>query len=77
MTVVLTSGARVAYAIVVESVGMERFWVGFNNRGKAIRTAWSLAGATLLPFNKLDAVVRKLTDQGRTFRVVDVVMVEP
>lgn len=83
----MRSQARAAVAIVVDAPDGERFLTGITRvrRGGAgfkiarVQTAWSLAGARLFLHGnaELDRWVRALAEDGRKFRTVDVVMVEP
>lgn len=82
----MMSKARAAVAIVVSLPdGSERFLTKVTRirQGKEwkllrVGTAWSLPGATLYQpeHQSLDKIVRLLAADGRTFRTVDVAMVE-
>lgn len=71
----MISQARMAVAIVIDTVSGERFFRGFSKH-HGVRTAWSLAGATLLQAHQVTYHVEKLIKQGRKVRVCDVVMVD-
>ena len=69
MTIPTIKPRQQAIAIVIKNKGYEdRYWYGFGKKN-ILKTAWSLAGATLFhpKCSKLDKVVRTLDKKKQKF----------